>query len=240
MATTGCDSSKSVEISRGGRISLVIFDCDGVLVDSEVIACREDAACLSDAGFPVTPEEMARRFVGTSAKSMLVTLSEQYRRQPQPGLNEVRQARIMAAFETELQPILGILEAVSQLRAKRCIASSSPLHRIVRSLELTGLRDYFGGSLYSASMVARGKPAPDLFLYAAAQMKVDPLECVVIEDSPSGVVGAKAAGMRVVGFVGGSHCGPGHAERLRAAGADIVISSMADLPKVLPECYTAA
>jgi HAD superfamily hydrolase (TIGR01509 family) len=239
MATTGCDNFKSAPIGQSGRISLVIFDCDGVLVDSEVIACREDAACLSEAGFPVTPEEMARRFVGTSAKSMLVTLSEQYQRQPRPGLNELRQARIVAAFEGELQPIPGIREALSQLHAKRCIASSSPLHRIVRSLELTGLRDYFADSLYSASMVSRGKPAPDLFLYAAAQMKIDPSECVVIEDSPSGVVGAVTAGMRVIGFVGGSHCGPGHAERLRAAGADVVISLMADLPKVLPDCYTA-
>jgi HAD superfamily hydrolase (TIGR01509 family) len=217
----------------------VIFDCDGVLVDSEVIACREDAACLSEAGFPVTPEEMARRFVGTSAPSMLKTLAAQYKKEPAANLNELRQARIVAALETELRPIPGIREAVSRLCVKRCIASSSPVHRIVRSLELTGLREYFDGFVYSASMVARGKPAPDLFLHAAGQMNAQAAECVVIEDSPSGVVGAAAAGMRVVGFVGGSHCGPGQAERLRSAGAEVVISTMADLPTVLPGCYTA-
>jgi HAD superfamily hydrolase (TIGR01509 family) len=239
MPTTGCDRADFAPLESGERISLVIFDCDGVLVDSEVIACREDAACLSEAGFPVTPEEMARHFVGTSATSMLKTLAEQYKREPAANLNELRQARIVAALETELRPIPGVREAVSQLCVKRCIASSSPVHRIVRSLELTGLPEYFEGSVYSASMVARGKPAPDLFLYAAAQMKVDPSECVVIEDSPSGVIGAVAAGMRVIGFVGGSHCGSGQAERLRAAGADVVFASMADLPKVLPGCYTS-
>jgi HAD superfamily hydrolase (TIGR01509 family) len=183
---------------------------------------------------------MARRFVGTSAKSMLTTLSEQYRKQPPEGLNELRQARIVAAFETELRPIPGIQKTLEMLRARRCIASSSPLHRIARSLELTGLREYFGEHLFSASMVSRGKPAPDLFLYSAAQMKVEPSKCVVIEDSPSGVLGAKAAGMRVIGFVGGSHCGVGQAERLREAGAAVVIGAMADLPTVLPDCYTLA
>ncbi len=239
MATTDCDRPDFVPLGQDGPISLVIFDCDGVLVDSEVIACREDAACLSEAGFPVTAEEMARRFVGTSAPSMLKILSAQHKREPAADLNELRQARIMGAFAGELRAIAGVGEALARLRVARCVASSSPLKRIVLSLELTGLREYFGEHLFSASMVARGKPAPDLFLHAAAQMRVDPSNCVVVEDSPAGVEAGKTAGMRVVGFVGGSHCGPGQAERLRAAGADVVISSMTDLPRVLPECYTA-
>ncbi|HEX4055201.1 MAG TPA: HAD family hydrolase [Tepidisphaeraceae bacterium] len=219
--------------------SLVIFDCDGVLVDSEVIACRVDAECLTEAGFPVTTEEMATRFVGTSAKSMLEVLAAQYQRQPSAGLNELRQERIMAAFAAELRPIPGASDALARLRAARCVASSSHLQRIVYSLELTGLRSFFADHLFSSTMVSHGKPAPDLFLYAADRMKVEPAQCVVIEDSPSGVKGAKAAGMRVLGFVGGSHCRAGQAERLRAAGAEVVMRSMAELPDILPQCYTS-
>ncbi len=240
MLATDCEDFNSVPIRQNARISLVIFDCDGVLVDSESIACRVDAECLTEAGFPVTAAEMASRFVGMSAKYMLEVLAKQYQRQPAAGLNELRQARIMASFKTELQPIPGVGDVLAQLRAARCVASSSHPQRIAHSLELTGLRRFFGDHIFSSTMVARGKPAPDLFLYAAEQMNAAPAQCVVIEDSSFGVEGAKAAGMNVIGFVGGSHCLPGHAERLRAAGADIVIQSMAELPEIVPQCYTRA
>jgi HAD superfamily hydrolase (TIGR01509 family) len=240
MQATGCEDFNSSPGCQNGPVSLVIFDCDGVLVDSEVIACRVDAQCLTEAGFPVTAEELTTRFVGMSANSIMAVLAEKHGRKPLAGLDKVRQARVMAAFTAELRPMPGAREALDGLRAARCVASSSHPERIAHSLELTGLRSFFGDHLFSASMVARGKPAPDLFLFAAAQMKVDPARCVVIEDSPLGAEGAKAAGMRVLGFVGGSHCRPDHPERLRSAGAGVVMQSLADLPGILPECYTSS
>jgi HAD superfamily hydrolase (TIGR01509 family) len=213
--------------------ALLIFDCDGVLVDSEPIACRVDAQCFTDAGFPISTEELARRFTGKSAAAIADELAAQHGRHPPPGLDALRQAKVLAAFTQELQPIPGVADALAAIRLPRCVASSSHSQRIAHSLELTGLRQFFGENIYSATMVARGKPAPDLFLYAAQKMNTSPALCLVIEDSPAGVQAGKAAGMRVFGFTGGSHCKPGHADNLRSAGADYVFESMAELPLLL-------
>lgn len=208
---------------------LLIFDCDGVLVDSETIACRVDARCLTEAGFPVTAEELYNGFVGRAADSILASLAERHGRPAPADLNDRRRAEIMQAFRQELRPMPGIKDVLARNHLSRCVASSSHLERVALALDVTGLRPAFGDNLFSTSMVARGKPAPDVFLFAASKMGAEPAASMVIEDSPSGVEAGKAAGMRVIGFAGGSHCGAGHAERLRAAGADLVILSMAQL-----------
>jgi HAD superfamily hydrolase (TIGR01509 family) len=215
------------------RIALVIFDCDGVLVDSELIAQRVDAQCLTEAGFPITPEELSRRFVGKSAEAIASELQSQYGRQPEANFDDMRRARVMAALKEELRPMPGVIEALAEIRVPCCVASSSHPERIALSLDTVGLSRFFGRSLFSATMVPRGKPAPDLFLYAAKMMGEDPARCLVVEDSIFGVEAAKAARMRGVGFVGGSHCGDGYSEKLLAAGAQRILHSMMELPAIL-------
>ena len=136
---------------------------------------------------------------------------------------------IESGFRQSLAPIDGVAQLLDALRLPRCVASSSLPEQIRRKLELTGLLTQFGENLFSATMVARGKPAPDLFLYAAEQLRTAPTRCLVIEDSPAGIDAAIAAGMTAIGFSGGSHCGPAHAARLQARGAKLVSANMREL-----------
>lgn len=208
---------------------LLIFDCDGVLVDSEPLACQVDADVLHTLGLPYTAEDIARQFVGKSMRDMIARIEADHGRPlPQDFADQVNRA-LFARFETDLKPITGVRDAILSLPYPRCVASSSVPERIALSLRVTGLADLFE-NVFSATQVARGKPAPDLFLLAAERMGAKPEECVVIEDSPAGIQGAIAAGMRVIGFTGGGHCGPDHAEMLRQGGAPAVIDDMADLP----------
>jgi HAD superfamily hydrolase (TIGR01509 family) len=209
-----------------------MFDCDGVLIDSEVIACRTEAACLTALGISVTLEDILDRYLGIGLTTMLADLEARLGH-TQPALPadfaETLRRQVAAAFEAELRPIPGIEAALQALPQPRCVASGSAPERLRHSLGLTGLLPHFDPHIFSASQVARGKPAPDLFLFAAQRMRVLPDACVVIEDSVAGVQAAAAAGMRVVGFTGGSHCRPGHAARLRAAGAATVCRDMREL-----------
>jgi HAD superfamily hydrolase (TIGR01509 family) len=162
-------------------------------------------------------------------KDMIARIEvDQGRALPQDFAERMNRA-LFARFQTDLKPIAGVREAILALPHPRCVASSSIPERIALSLRVTGLADLFD-NIFSATQVARGKPAPDLFLHAAQQLGARPGECLVIEDSPAGVQAALAAGMRVIGFVGGGHCGPGHAEVLRRTGAPVVIERMTDLP----------
>jgi HAD superfamily hydrolase (TIGR01509 family) len=208
-------------------IELVIFDCDGVLIDSEVIACRTDIACLAEIGIAISLDEIMDRYVGISVAGMLADLQARTGRRLPADFAEMLHIRTAAAFDTELRAIPGIAVALDGLRRRSCVASSSTPDRLRHSLSLVGLFDRFHPHIFSATEVARGKPAPDLFLHAAARMGVAPAHCVVIEDSVPGVQAARAAGMPVLGFIGGGHCRPGHAERLSAAGAEIVFAEMA-------------
>jgi HAD superfamily hydrolase (TIGR01509 family) len=215
------------------RPSLVIFDCDGVLVDSEVIACRVDAECLTEAGFPTTAAYIQEHFVGVSSRTMFEQLEKTHGR-PLPGnFPAVLRERLHAAFDRELEPIAGVADLLPALGIKTCVASSSQPERLRHTLGLTGLWAHFDPHVFSATMVANGKPAPDLFLYAAERMGAAPDDCVVVEDSAAGVTAGVAAGMRVLGFAGGSHCGAAHADRLRAAGAHAVFDDMRRLPGML-------
>jgi HAD superfamily hydrolase (TIGR01509 family) len=209
---------------------LLIFDCDGVLVDSESLACQVDADVLGELGLPYTADEIARQFVGKSMKDMIARIEADHGRALPGDFAERINRTLFARFETDLKPIAGVRKAILSLPHPRCVASSSVPQRIALSLRVTGLADLFD-NIFSATQVARGKPAPDLFLLAAERMGARPDECLVIEDSPAGVQAAIAAGMRVIGFVGGSHCGPDHADKLRQAGALVVLERMTELPE---------
>jgi HAD superfamily hydrolase (TIGR01509 family) len=208
---------------------LLIFDCDGVLVDSEPLSCRIDAETLTECGVPYTAEEVARDFTGVSIKDQIARIEMERGIRLPDDFTERLNRTLLQRFETDLKPIDGVRDAILSLPFPRCVASSSIPERIALSLRVTGLADLFD-NIFSSTQVARGKPAPDLFLHAASRMNTLPEECLVIEDSIAGVQAARAAGMRVIGFVGGSHCGPGHAEKLRQAGAPVIIERMSDLP----------
>jgi HAD superfamily hydrolase (TIGR01509 family) len=213
--------------------SLLIFDCDGVLIDSELIACRVDAACLTEIGFPTTAAYIQAEFVGLSSRTMFERFERDHGRRLPAEFPATLQRRLAAAFDDELEAMAGVADMLPALGVRKCVASSSHPERLRHTLGLTGLWPHFDPHVFSASMVANGKPAPDLFLYAAAQMDVASRDCVVVEDSHAGVTAARAAGMRVLGFAGGSHCGPDHAAMLREAGADIVFDDMRRLPELL-------
>jgi HAD superfamily hydrolase (TIGR01509 family) len=207
---------------------LVIFDCDGVLVDSEVLSCRCLSETLRGYGIEVSLEEVFQRFLGRSTASIL----DHYRAAGHLVPNDfpdVLRRRLRCAFAAELKPIEHIDGVLRRLAGAYCVASSSDLDRVQFSLGLTGLSDLIGERIFTAQMVANGKPAPDLFLLAAARMGASPARTLVIEDSISGVQAAKAAGMTVWGFVGGSHYAARDGrEALMAAGADRVFERMAD------------
>ncbi len=216
-----------------GTSDLVIFDCDGVLVDSEIIGCRIEAECLAAAGFPITLAEILTDFVGMTSPAMYAALEERYQRRLAPEVEAEITTRVLDAFRTDLQPVAGIRDVLEGLGKPVCVASSSDPDRIRLSLELTHLLPFFEPHLYSATMVSRGKPAPDLFLYAAAEMGVSPKRSIVVEDSPAGVHAALAAQMQVIGLSAASHCDAAHAVRLRDAGASEVVGSTAELAEVL-------
>lgn len=203
---------------------LVIFDCDGVLVDSETLAVRAFSDVLQEAGVPVTPD-MVERHLGRKQADILIAMSEETGRDVPFEVIERLWPATRRAFERSLQPMTGIEAFLAAMPpVKRCVASSSHPERIAVSLALTNLAAAFGAAVFSSNQVARGKPAPDLFLFAAASMGCEPARCLVIEDSVFGVEGARAGGMRAIGFVGGSHVGAGHADRLAAAGAERVVT----------------
>jgi beta-phosphoglucomutase-like phosphatase (HAD superfamily) len=212
---------------------LVIFDCDGVLVDSEIIANGVMAECLNEVGVMLNVEQTMAFGVGKSATAVAAAVKEQFGVTLPANFFEDMGARIIAAYPGKLRPMDGIPELLAALKLKRCVASNSPIARVRQALTTTGLLASFDPHLYSATMVARSKPAPDLFLHAAQQHGVRPDRCLVIEDSLSGVTAALAAGMTVVGFVGGSHCRPGHDDAMRDAGCVEVFSRMGEVAEYL-------
>ncbi|WFU38336.1 HAD family hydrolase [Bradyrhizobium sp. CB82] len=210
---------------------LIIFDCDGVLVDSELLSCRCLSEVMSEFGIALSAEQALELFLGRSTKAIEQHYRDLGRVVPDGFLPRFK-SRVLSTLAGALQPIPGIGAVVSELNRPFCVASSSDIDRVSLSLDVTGLRPHFGDRLYTAQMVRYGKPAPDLFLYAAEKMRIDPVRALVIEDSVSGVQAAKAAGMTVWGFVGGSHYrGRDGRAILTAAGADRVFAQMTDFWK---------
>lgn len=211
----------------------ILFDCDGVLVDSEVLSVTAMVAVLNEAGIPATYPLIARYF-GMKQADILLNVAEELGMDIDLALAAKIWPKTRELFTAELKPMPGIIAFLERHpEVRRCVASSSSPERIRTSLDLTGLAPFFGEAIFSSTQVARGKPAPDLFLFAAASLGADPRGCVVVEDSRFGVQGALAAGMDVVGFTGGSHTDPQHADRLRAAGAEHVEASWAAVERRL-------
>ncbi|MGA1804493.1 HAD family hydrolase [Rhizobium sp. HT1-10] len=209
---------------------LVIFDCDGVLVDSEPLSIAVLVQAMRDTGIEIDEEGAYQRFLGKSLATLIDTLETEFNVfADQAFLDRIRED-LYTRFRAELQPIAGISDTLNVLPMRRCVASSSQLERIKLSLSLTGLLERLEPHIFSASMVKRGKPAPDLFLYAAQQMGVSPEHCIVVEDSPAGIMAARAAGMTVFAFTGGSHASSAHyrAELTRLA-PEVVFDAMPDL-----------
>jgi HAD superfamily hydrolase (TIGR01509 family) len=214
------------------RFDLVIFDCDGVLIDSELLALRAAVACLAEYGVAISDDEILERYTGISTAGMVADLETRY------GCTlpdfEIRERRHLSAlFAAELRAIESVERVLYSLSCRVCAGSSGTPERLQLGLSCVGLYDRLWPHIYSATMVARGKPAPDLFLHAARQMGVEPRRCVVIEDSLPGIAAAVAAEMTAIGFTGGTHCRPGHDSRLYAAGATLVVGSMVQLPAAL-------
>ena len=226
---------KKTRQNRNQNFDLIIFDCDGVLVDSEVISCRAHAETLTRHGYPITADEVLNRFLGVSDReARLMIENEISRKLPNDFESQVKQATLQF-YADDLRAISYVSEAIAAIGLPKCVASSGTPEKIRHGLTCAGLYDQLAPHIFSASEVKRGKPAPDLFLFAAEQMQAAPAQCLVIEDSIPGVTGAVAAGMTVLGFHGGSHCPPGHADTLRAAGAIMTFEDMRQLPDLIAQ-----
>jgi HAD superfamily hydrolase (TIGR01509 family) len=185
----------------------IIFDCDGVLVDSEILAHQGDVETLLSMGYPITIEESIKRFTGVNDNSFRQIIFEEAGIVIPDDFFERRRKDLLKTFEADLKPLIETtLSFLSQKKINQCVASSSSRERVIRALELTGQHKFFSGSsIFTSQQVQRGKPAPDLFLFAADQMGYSHEECIVIEDSVPGINAAIAANMSVIGFLGGSH-----------------------------------
>jgi HAD superfamily hydrolase (TIGR01509 family) len=218
-----------------GNFDLVIFDCDGVLVDSEVISCRAHATILTRHGYPITADQVLDRFLGVSDLEARMTIEAELGRSLPVDFEAQMKQAALQRYADELQLVPYIAEAIAVIGLPKCVASSGTPEKIRHGLTCAGLYDILAPHIFSAVQVKRGKPAPDLFLFAAEQMKASPERCIVIEDSIPGITGAVAAGMTVLGFHGGSHCRPGHADTLRSAGAAVTFDNMRQLPGLIAQ-----
>lgn len=202
---------------------LVIFDCDGVLVDSDRISLRVQAERLCALGLDVSYEDCLRDFLGLGMPETLRIVEDRLGHPVPPGWAEDLEVAVHRAFEEELTAVPGVVAALDEIAVPTCVASNGDHDKMRLTLSLTGLHPRFAGRIFSRHDVSRGKPAPDLFLHAASSMGVPPGQCVVVEDSPVGVTAAKLAGMRALGYAATTP-----AERLAAA--DEVFTSMSELP----------
>jgi len=207
-------------------VDLVIFDCEGVLIDSELIACSAEADALSKIGYHITSERVVERFAGMPSDAMYEIIGSELGQALPGGFGTQVKQRIMEKYRTELRAIDGAGQVLSSLRAQKCVASSSSPAKLAVGLVETGLFEVLYPNVFSTALVERGKPHSDLFLYAANAISAEVSDCIVVEDSIAGVTAARNAGMRSISFVGGSHCGPGHSDKLLEAGAETVIDDL--------------
>jgi HAD superfamily hydrolase (TIGR01509 family) len=201
---------------------LVIFDCDGVLIDSEYLAAKAQSVTLKKYGVEISAEDFMHRYAGYTDVALWAMLSEQHGVIFPPEMLALHDIGVTALFRAELEALSGAAALVASIKARGipvCIASNSRPERLEFSLRLAGLWDDFAPHVFSAVRVAHSKPAPDIYIYAARQFGIAPQHCLVIEDSIAGVTAAHRAGMQVAGFTGARHCLPGHGEVLRRTGA---------------------
>lgn len=214
---------------------LVIFDCDGVLIDSEGIACSADAEALTNIGYPITTEQVAEQFAGMPSEAMYQIIEKDWGHSLPPDFHARVKDVIIEKYRTELQAIPGAAEVLSSIALPKCVASSSAPAKLALGLVETGLYELVYPHIFSVALVTKGKPHPDLFLYSSNVLHSDPADCIVVEDSVAGATAAKAAGMPCIGFTGGSHCQPGHDEKLLKAGADLVVDDLRQILDHIPK-----
>jgi len=214
---------------------LVIFDCDGVLVDSEVIAAAVEAELLTAAGYPITGEEISEIYSGLTFSDIMLRIEEKAAIPFQASLIDQAEALVDRRLKAKVRAIDGVHKAVAGVSVNRCICSNSSGERLEMMLTKTALMPFFSGRIFSSldTPTKKPKPAPDVFLHAAETMGADPANTFVIEDSVHGIAGARAANMRVIGFTGAAHSFPGHADALTEAGAETVIRRWADFRGVV-------
>ncbi|WP_099865178.1 HAD family hydrolase [Pararhizobium haloflavum] len=221
-------------------LDLIIFDCDGVLVDSEIIAAEVEAKLLTEAGYPIQAGELAERFAGLTWKDILLAVEREASIPLQASLLDRSEKLLDDKLAKSVKSIEGVAAALARIDLPRCICSNSSSHRLDAMLKRTRLISYFEPNIFSAKSLGEGrtKPKPDIFLHAAEAMKADPARTIVIEDSVHGIHGASSAGMRVIGFTGASHSYPAHASKLMEAGAQTVIARMSELPATVAALAT--
>jgi HAD superfamily hydrolase (TIGR01509 family) len=218
------------------EIGLIVFDCDGVLVDSEPLAMRVLLETIAAEGVAIDPDTGFREFLGRSLATIIDNLNAAYGLHLTEAALARMRANLYALYRRELKPMAGLIDALAGIPIPACVASSSHMERIRISLTLTGLIDRFDPAIFSAAMVEHGKPAPDLFLYAADAMLTAPKDCLVIEDSPAGILAAQRAGMRVFAFLGGSHIGPsGLRAEIEGLHPTLSFDDMHDLPGLVEQ-----
>jgi HAD superfamily hydrolase (TIGR01509 family) len=206
----------------------VIFDCDGVLVDSEILALEVELAAAATVGLSYDLDEYKARFMGMTTPAFFELLEEDCRaktgRDLPPDFRDACYGQYRAALSSRLTEVEGALDVVRGLGSRKAVASSSNADALEEKLRRTGLWEHFAPHVYSTDLVARGKPAPDIFLHAARMIDVLPQDCLVIEDSVNGVIAARAANMRVWGFLGGGHMNERAGKRLMDAGAERIVA----------------
>jgi HAD superfamily hydrolase (TIGR01509 family) len=219
---------------------LIIFDCDGVLIDSETISATMLIETLRDHSVDVDAAYVAEHFLGRSYPTVMKQIRTEFGIALTADFEDEYRARLMAAFETGLTIMPGVREVIDSLIRPFCLATSSSPKRVARSLQIVGLDQVFAGRIFTASEVANGKPAPDLFLHVAASMGFSPETCLVIEDSRNGVLAAKAAGMSVWRFTGGSHNSPADSAGPTSQLADLTFDNFAQFFDLAPDLKKAA
>lgn len=215
------------------KFEALIFDCDGVLIDSEILVCRIAAEELTKLGYSITTEQVIQRFAGRPDHEMRAEIEHEWGRPIPEGYRESVNARTVESYATELKIMPRLMEALDQIDLPVCVASSSFPEKLRLGLETVGLYERFMPNVVSATLVAHGKPEPDVFLFAAGWMKTSPKKCLVLEDSVAGVTAGVRAGMHVLGFAGGAHCDAGHRQRLLDAGASAVFCDMSEMPSLI-------
>lgn len=218
-------------------IEHVIFDCDGVLIDSEWLACIAESDVFSQLGFDVSPDYVRDTYVGMANVTMFAHFEEQFGVPLPPDFEERHHARTMEIFANRLEAMPGVDQVLNALGSLKSVASNSGTMRLNSSLEIAGLSGHFGEHIYSAEQVANPKPATDLFEHVLLSTGACASNSVVIEDGASGTLAARKLGMPVLGFVGGSHCTPQAGDKLKDAGAWAVFDHMADLPRMLETLF---
>src|SRR3954466_6881167 len=215
-------------------VGAIIFDFDGVIADSEVLANTVLAEIVTELGVPTTVEDSYRDYMGKRYHEVVAAIEKLVGRALPAGFAEQYQARTLQRFRQELAPIAGAREFITKfVDLPRCIASSSSPERLAVSLAALDMTELFGGRGFSASHVARGKPHPDIFEYAATEMGVSPRECIVIEDSATGVIAGRAAGCTAIALLAGAHIGADHAARLKEAGPHHLAADYAEIEQIV-------